>query len=86
MDNFNQKIQEEVDRNYEFFKKELPRMMFRHAGQFALLRNAAVVEYFDTFGDAEKYARKVFQDGLFSIQKVEDTVANLGFLGTLGYA
>jgi len=80
------RIQEEVDRNFDFFKRELPRLIQAHRGQFALLRDAAVVEYFDTFWDADKYAEKVFPDLIYSIQEVDDTAADLGSIGMFMYA
>ncbi|MCL1856040.1 MAG: hypothetical protein FWF84_00115 [Kiritimatiellaeota bacterium] len=82
----NHAIQEEVDRNYAFFKKELPRLMMGHLGQFALLKDAEIVDYFDSFNDAEKYADLRYPDGLYSIQKVENVVVKLGFLGSRVYA
>jgi len=86
MDDFNQKIQEEVDRNYDFFKKEFTKIVVEHLGQFALLKNATIIDYFDTFEDAEKYANMAYSDRLYSIQKVGDTRIDLGFIGTLVYA
>ena len=86
MDDFNKRIQEEVDRNYDFFKKEFKRIVVEHLGQFALLKDAAVVDYFDTFEDAEKYANLAFPDLLYSIQKVADVKIKLGFIGTQVYA
>ncbi|MCL1887415.1 MAG: hypothetical protein FWF96_00910 [Kiritimatiellaeota bacterium] len=82
MDDFRQKVQDEVDRNFDFFNKELPRLMPRHQGQYALLKDANVVEFFDTFRDARKYAGLKYPDHLYSIQKVADTVVNLGFWST----
>lgn len=75
-------IQIEVDKNYDFFKQELPKIIIGHLGQFVLLRHQAIIDYFDTFEDAQKYAIAMYKDELFSVQKVEDTVLNLGFIGT----
>jgi hypothetical protein len=75
------KIQEEVDANYEFFKTQLPQMIVTHLGQYVLLKNKTVIDYFDTLDDAQKYAETLYKDGLYSIQKVESTVLNLGFVG-----
>ena len=80
------KAQAEVDANWAFFKTELPRFMMGHWGQYALLKDAAVVEFFDTFADADKYAQATIADGLYSIQKVENTVVKLGFVGLRMYA
>ena len=86
MNDFNQQIQEEVDKNYDFFKKEVGKIIVAHFEQFALLKNATIVDYFDTFEDAEKYANMAYPDRLYSIQKVEDTPIELGYIGTLVYA
>lgn len=75
------KIQEEVDANYEFFKTQLPQMLVTHLGQYVLLKNKTVIDYFDTLDDAQKYANSMYKDGLYSIQKVENAVLNLGFVG-----
>jgi hypothetical protein len=75
------KIQEEVDANYEFFKAQLPQMIVTHLGQYVLLKNKTVIDYFDTLDDAKKYADSMYKDRLYSIQKVENAILNLGFLG-----
>ncbi|MDR3195367.1 MAG: hypothetical protein LBT58_01010 [Endomicrobium sp.] len=75
------KIQEEVDANYEFFKTQLNQTVADHLGQYVLLKNKTIVDYFDTLDDAQKYADTLYKDGLYSIQKVENAVLNLGFIG-----
>ena len=82
MNDFRQLAQEEVDRNFDFFKQELPRLMPKHQGQYALLKDAKIVEFFDSMRDAKKYAELAFADRLYSIQKVTDRIVNLGILGT----
>ena len=86
MNDFNQQIQGEVDKNYDFFKTEVGKIIATHFGQFALLKNASIVDYFDSFEDAEKYANMAYADRLYSIQKVDDTRIELGFIGTRVYA
>lgn len=68
----------EIDDNLEFFLAELPRLKQHHFGKFALLRNKELVAVFDTPEDAQTAGARLFEDGLFSIQKVDDTPANLG--------
>ena len=75
-------IQEEVDKNFAFFQQELPRLMLSNQGQYALLKDAKIVDFFDSFRDAEKYANLKYPDHMFSIQKVKDVVVDLGFWGT----
>jgi hypothetical protein len=84
---FRDKIQKEVDLNYEFFTKELSKLLLKHLDKYALLRHQAIIKYFDSFEDAKKYAKKTYSDRLYSIQKVEkNTPIHLGFLGEHLYA
>ncbi|MDX2073492.1 MAG: hypothetical protein SFX19_03895 [Alphaproteobacteria bacterium] len=71
--------QEAVDSNYEAFKRLLPAIIGVHANQYALMRNGDVVEYFDTAKDAFSAGSKIFEDGLFSVQKVTDSISDLGY-------
>ncbi len=70
---------EEVRRNYEAFMGQLPDLLASHKGMFALMRNGAIIEYFDTPGDAHRVGQKLFTDGLFSIQEITDSPVDLGF-------
>lgn len=76
-----EEVQEEVSRNYEFFLKERAKIPQHLLNKCVLIRNKEFIEYFDSIGDAEKYAKKVFEDGLYSIQKINDIPVNLGFVG-----
>ena len=69
----------EIERNYSAFSKKLPKLLETHAGKFALLRHEEVVEFFDSARDAYVYGQKEFEDGLFSVQEVSDTVVDLGW-------
>ena len=72
-------IQDTVDRNYEAFQKDLPRLLKEHPGEFALLREGNVVGYFETPGDALTEGDRRFEDSLFSVQEVTGRVVDLGF-------
>ncbi len=71
--------QHEVDRNYDFFQRNLSRMLFEHGGQYALLRSCEVVDYFAQPGSACDEGVRRFPDGIFSIQEVTDEPIHLGF-------
>jgi hypothetical protein len=71
--------QEEVNRNFEFFKRELPQLMPKYAGKFALIRDCKVIAFYDTAQDANTAGAALHPDGLFSIQKVSEEVGDLGF-------
>jgi hypothetical protein len=72
-------IQEEVDTNYEAFKKLLPSIIREHRGQYALMRDAKIIGYFSTAQDARAAAEAFISDGRFSIQQVTDTPIDLGY-------
>lgn len=68
----------EIDDNLEFFLAEFPRLKQHHFGKFALLKNKELVAVFDTPADAQTAGARLFEDGLFSIQKIDDTPVSLG--------
>lgn len=70
---------EEVTRNYTAFVQKLPEIVASHRGKFALMRNAEIVEFFDTAADAFRAGQKIFRDQPFSIQEVTDVPIDLGF-------
>jgi hypothetical protein len=71
--------QEEVDRNFAFFRKELPQLLQTHVGKFALIRDCEIKSFYDTAQDAYTAGTQLFQDGLFSIQRVTEEAGDLGF-------
>ncbi|WP_288695342.1 hypothetical protein [Brachyspira pilosicoli] len=79
------KIENEVSQNYQFFlqEKENNRIPYNCLNKVALLREQQIIDYFDSIDDALKYARKVYEDGLYSVQKVNDIVINLGYIGSV---
>ena len=77
-----EEVQKEVDKNYEFFLKELPNIFNLYNNKYALLKNAEIIDYFDTLDDAIKYAEMRFEDGLYSVQKVNEPPVNLGYIGS----
>jgi len=70
--------QEQVDRNFEVFKKLLPDLLVENRGRWALMRDGTVVDIFDTAGDAYTSGASRFEDGLFSVQRIGESV-DLGF-------
>ena len=69
----------QVRENYTVFKEHLPTLLSQRAGKFALMRDREIVEFFDTAGDAMKFGKLKFTDGLFSIQEVTGRVIDLGY-------
>jgi hypothetical protein len=68
-----------VDRNYAAFRRMLPEILIAHHGKYALMRDENVVEYFDSPRDAVIVGAARFPDGLYSVQQVVETVADLGY-------
>ena len=59
--------QQEVDRNYEEFKKVLPELLKSDRGRTALMRGGKVIACFDTDRDAIAAGRTFFEDRRFWI-------------------
>jgi len=74
-----QRQDEEVDRNYEAFKKLLASLLPDHRDQLAVMRDEQVVGFFDTPHEALEFAYARFPDEIFSIQDVTDEPLDLGF-------
>jgi hypothetical protein len=71
--------QEEVDRNFDFFQRQLRQLLPAQVGKFALIRDCQIIDFFDTAQDANTAGTQLYPDGLFSIQKVTDEIGDLGF-------
>ncbi len=71
--------------NYQAFEKLLPDLVKSAAEKFALLHDKALVGIFDSAGEAYSAGRSTFDDGLFSVQKIEDRAVNLGFFSYARY-
>ena len=75
----NQKIQQEVDQNYEAFQKILPGLMQTSQGKWALLHNKEVEAVFDTAIDACVAGEKLYPNKLFSVQEITERIVDLGW-------
>lgn len=81
----NEKLQREVDTNYEAFRKLLPDLLSREAERWALLRHGECVDFYDTLRDAHTAGSALYEDGLFSVQQVSPTVVDLGWFSRAMY-
>jgi len=75
---------DEIQRNYAAFQIMLPNITNDHLGEFALLKNGKVVEYFKSVVDADRAGRRLFSDGVFSVQEVSQTPTDLGYFSHVG--
>ena len=62
----------EIDHNYDFFQRNLFGFLQDHSGEYALLRSAAVIDFFAGPGEAYRFGLQQFADRLFSVLKVTD--------------
>ncbi len=69
----------EVARNFQAFQSKLPELLEERRGQFAVMRHGTIVDYFDTIGEAVRFAAKAYEDQIFSIQEVTDKAIDLGW-------
>ncbi|WP_260581645.1 hypothetical protein [Sphingopyxis sp. PET50] len=73
-------LQAEVDRNYDWFQRNLGVLRIEHDGEYAVLRDQTVLGFFGSPGEAFRSALAKFPDRIFSIQQVIDEPLDLGFL------
>jgi hypothetical protein len=69
----------EVDRNYDAFVRVLGSLLSSHRNEFALMRDARIVDFFQNPGEANRAGIDRFPDEIFSIQEVTDEPIDLGF-------
>lgn len=64
--------------NYDAFQRALATCLPKHAGEYALLRDREVVDFFSSPGSADQAGLSRFPDGLYSIQLVTSEPVELG--------
>ena len=70
---------EEIDQNLEVFLEALPSLMPDHEGQYVLIRRGEMQEFFDSALNAQIAGNQRYDDQLFSVQCVKETVEELGY-------
>jgi hypothetical protein len=70
----------EIRKNYDFFKSVVSSIMAEHAGKTALIRDAAIVDFYDTPAEAVAQGTELFGSLPFSVQRVINRPIDLGFL------
>lgn len=66
--------------NFHWFQSVVDGLMEGHAGKYALLRSQSLVEIFDRPIQALEAGCARFEDGLFSVQRVNNRPLDLGFI------
>lgn len=77
-------IDSQIDVNYDLFRRNLSEFIRSQAGRIALLRNGALVDFFDDVAVAGCEGAARFEDGLYSLQPVIDEPVDLGFFSHAG--
>lgn len=70
--------QNQIDLNYDFFQRALASLLPEHRGEFALIRDRKIIQFFSGPGEAYREGLSLFSDEIFSIQEVEDRPAEIG--------
>ena len=65
--------------NYDAFMQRLPELLSDHEGQYALMRDGSIVEYFYSPREALLAGRQRFADDLFSVQEIRRSEADFGW-------
>ncbi len=78
-------LEQEVSANYDAFQRVVGRLIASHRDQFALMRNAQIVEFFEKPGEAYRAGVARFSDARFSIQEVTEEPIDLGFFSHVAY-
>lgn len=73
-------LKAEVDRNYVFFQRSLAKFLKEHSGQYALIKGAEIIDFFDGPGEAYREGLARFSDEIFSVQEVDDQPAEMGLM------
>lgn len=74
-------VEVEIERNYAAFKGLLPRLISQAAGQYALMKDQALIALCGSAGEAVREGHAKFGDEPFSIQLISDEPVDLGFFG-----
>ncbi len=67
-----EQMKQAINMNMEAFKNLLPGLLETDKGRFALIRNGALVQTFETMAGGAQYASKAYPDGLYLNLKVAE--------------
>ena len=70
----------EVSENYQAFVADLPNLVTRHRGKYALYRHGRLVGCFEAFSLAWSHGLQSYDDREFSVQEITDEPLTLGCL------
>lgn len=73
-------LKAEVDRNYDYFQRNLAQFMTKHGGQYALLKSSKAIGFYNGPGEAYRAGLVLYPNEIFSVQEVTDIPVDLGFM------
>ena len=68
----------QVELNFKVFQEKLPELLKTHKDKFALMKDGKIVEFYDTFKEADLAGLNKYKNDIFSIQEVTNKVIDLG--------
>ena len=74
-----------IAENYESFEAMLELLLREHPGEYALMRDREVVNFYPSASTAQLAGLQKYPDGLFSVQKIEEKAIDLGFYSHARY-
>jgi len=74
-----QRAADQVRRNYEVFRVKLPSLLPDHQGEYALMKDGEIVDFFNAAVEALVAGEERFGVGNFSMQKIMDAPIDLGY-------
>jgi hypothetical protein len=78
-----QRTADQVRRNYEVFRVRLPSLLPDHQGEYALMKDGEIVDFFNAAIEALVTGEERFGIGNFSMQKVMDAPIDLGYFSAM---
>ncbi len=67
-----------IEENRKAFEKELPKLLKKHRDKYALMRDKKIVKVYPTTLAAWEAGQELYEDEMYSIQKITDVPRDLG--------
>ncbi len=68
---------QEVSLNFQTFLADLPHLMTRYKGQYAVYHNRRMAGVFVTFQEAVNHGLREYGERVFSVQEITDEIAHV---------
>jgi len=79
---YKERQEQEVKNNFSILKKKLPELLSQNdkIGKYALMKQGKVIGCFMSMNDAIDVGNNLYDDKIFSVQKIEASKISLGYL------